>query len=102
MDGSEAETTGTKHSFLSFKFYQQYFDVDTEQVQTRILNSALPKKGCNFIRDHVQPSADLYGPFWICVTLVFVAAIFGNFSHYIESLGDNPQTNDFKLGRFLP
>jgi len=29
--------------------------------------------------------------------LVFVAAIFGNFSQYIDSLGQTPYTNDFKL-----
>ncbi|KAI6194052.1 hypothetical protein M3Y96_01084000 [Aphelenchoides besseyi] len=96
--GVETETTsGNKHHFLSFQFYQQYFDVDTEQVYTRILNSVMPRKNGNFIRDHVQPLPDLYGPFWICVTLVFSAAISANFAHYIESLGKDLYTNDFTL-----
>jgi len=98
VDGSETtETSGTGHSFLSFKFYQQYFDVDTEQVQTRIMNSAFPKKDGNFIRDHLNPTPDLYGPFWIAVTLVFSAAICGNFAHYIDSMGKELYANDFKL-----
>ncbi|KAI6184415.1 hypothetical protein M3Y97_00593800 [Aphelenchoides bicaudatus] len=95
VDGSETETSGNQHSFLSFKFYQQYFDVDTEQVQTRIINSAFPKKGSNFIRDHVQPSPDLYGPLWISITLVFCASICGNFARYIDSLGETKFTSDF-------
>ncbi|KAI6196612.1 hypothetical protein M3Y94_01130300 [Aphelenchoides besseyi] len=101
--GAETETTsGNKHHFLSFQFYQQYFDVDTEQVYTRILNSVVPRKNGNFIRDHVQPLPDLYGPFWICVTLVFSAAISANFAHYIESLGKDLYTNDFTLGALHP
>lgn len=47
---------------MTFNFYQQYFDVDTEQVYARILNSAFPKIGGNFIRDQIQPSPDL----WVC------------------------------------
>ncbi|KAI6226201.1 Protein YIPF [Aphelenchoides fujianensis] len=95
--GAETETAGSKHHFLSFSFYQQYFDVDTEQVYKRILHSVVPKKDGNFIREHVQPVPDLYGPFWIAVTLVFAAAISANFAHYIESLGEDLYTNDFTL-----
>lgn len=110
--GTGAETReGPAHHFLSFKFYQQYFDVDTDQVYARILHSLVPKVGGNFIRDHVQPLPDLYGecptarptlpgPFWICVTLVFFAGICGNFAHYIDSLGENASGNDFRLGEF--
>lgn len=98
VDGSETRTAGNKHSFLSFEFYQQYFDVDTEQVQARVLNSAFPKIGSNFIRDHVQPMPDLYGPFWVVVTLVFCASICANFARYIETLGEASHISDFGLG----
>lgn len=74
--------------------------MDTEQVYTRILNSAFPKKGGNFIRDHVQPSPDLYGPFWISVTLVFCASICGNLARYIDTLGADSSGSDFRLGKF--
>ena len=87
----------TKPHFLSFHFYQRYFDVDTNQVQTRILNSMIPRINSNFITDCIQPVPDLYGPFWICVTLIFSIAIFGNFAHYIQGASRTSADNDFQL-----
>lgn len=50
--------------------------------------------------DHIQPIPDLYGPFWICVTLIFSIAIFGNFAHYIQNTGvSSTYENDFGLGK---
>ncbi|CAD5216688.1 unnamed protein product [Bursaphelenchus xylophilus] len=97
--GSDSQTSVSNagSNFLSLQFYKQYFDVDTDTVQSRILSSFIPKMNGNFIRDNIQPSADLYGPFWISVTLVFFAAICGNFAHYIDSLGDTYTANDFRL-----
>lgn len=88
LDGSSTEALGPKRPhFLSFEFYQRYFDVDTSQVQTRILNSMFPRRNSNFIIDYIQPTPDLYGPFWISITLIFSIAICGNFGHYIQSVG---------------
>ncbi|KAI1720279.1 yip1 domain-containing protein [Ditylenchus destructor] len=88
LDGSSADAVGSKRPhFLSFEFYQRYFDVDTSQVQTRILNSMFPRRNSNFITDYIQPSPDLYGPFWISITLIFSIAICGNFGHYIQNSG---------------
>ncbi|VDD95606.1 unnamed protein product, partial [Enterobius vermicularis] len=89
-----------KNNFFSFKFYQQYFDVDTEQVYVRILNSMIPRFNSNFIIDYIQPSPDLYGPFWVCITLVFMTAICGNLAKYIETSGDvlnESYNSDFRL-----
>ncbi|KAI1718482.1 yip1 domain-containing protein [Ditylenchus destructor] len=88
LDGSSADAVGPKRPhFLSFEFYQRYFDVDSSQVQTRILNSMFPRRNSNFITDYIQPSPDLYGPFWISITLIFSIAICGNFGHYIQNSG---------------
>uniref|UniRef100_A0A915EFK3 Protein YIPF n=1 Tax=Ditylenchus dipsaci TaxID=166011 RepID=A0A915EFK3_9BILA len=96
--GSEATTTDSKKAhFLSFQFYQQYFDVDTTQVQTRILNSMFPKRNSNFLSDFIQPSPDLYGPFWICVTLIFSTAICGNFVRYAQKEPTSTYESDFSL-----
>lgn len=100
----EGDTTFVKTNkatwphFLSFSFYQQYFDVDTVQVQNRIINSLIPRFNSNFIIDHIQPIPDLYGPFWISITLIFSIAIFGNFAHYIQGATDSIVDNDFQLG----
>jgi len=70
------------------------------KVQRRILHSFYPKPGSNFIVDHVQPIPDLYGPFWISVTLIFSMAICGNIANYIQSDGEDRIAfqNDFAFG----
>lgn len=70
--------------FWTFEYYQTWFDVDTKQVGQRILGSMVPKPGKNYLRLHIRPTPDLYGPFWICTTLVFTTAICGNLANYIS------------------
>jgi protein YIPF1/2 len=60
---------------LSLTTYQQYFDVDTVQVVDR-LRRALSVKNEMFFENDMRP--DMYGPFWLCTTLVFVMAAAGN------------------------
>ncbi|OCT56744.1 hypothetical protein XELAEV_18004429mg [Xenopus laevis] len=36
----------------------------------------------NFVRNHLKNSPDLYGPFWICATLVITVTIMGNLGTY--------------------
>nr|XP_033773035.1 protein YIPF1 [Geotrypetes seraphini]XP_033773037.1 protein YIPF1 [Geotrypetes seraphini] len=74
--------------FWTFEYYQTFFDVDTFQVLDRIKGSILPIPGKNFVRLYIRSNPDLYGPFWICATLVFAVAISGNFSNFIKHLGD--------------
>ncbi|XP_072704658.1 protein YIPF2 isoform X2 [Ciconia boyciana] len=71
-------------SFWTFEYYQAFFDVDTRQVLERIKGSVTPLPGKNFVRHHLRNNPDLYGPFWICATLVFALAISGNLSHLTE------------------
>ncbi|KAG7335180.1 hypothetical protein KOW79_001776 [Hemibagrus wyckioides] len=82
--GGEKQTSG----FWTFEYYQSLFDVDTMQVLDRIRGSLLPLPGRNFIKHHIRSHPDLYGPFWICVTLVFSVAISGNLSTFLNHKGD--------------
>uniref|UniRef100_A0AC34QDT6 Protein YIPF n=1 Tax=Panagrolaimus sp. JU765 TaxID=591449 RepID=A0AC34QDT6_9BILA len=84
-------------NIFSFKYYQQYFDVDQDQVQNRLLRALIPNLKSNFITDHIQPMPDLYGPLWICITFIFSTAICGNLAHYIETHGQERYENDFGL-----
>jgi protein YIPF1/2 len=69
--------------FYSIKRYRTYFNVDTDEVLSRIFRAvALFFKG-DFI-DHVGGNPDLYGPFWIASTLVFISAASGNLASYIH------------------
>ncbi|XP_005994230.1 protein YIPF2 isoform X2 [Latimeria chalumnae] len=77
-----------KPSFWTFEYYQTFFDVDTKQVLDRIKGSLLPLPGKNFVRHHLRNNPDLYGPFWICATLVFTVAISGNLSNFLMHKGD--------------
>lgn len=73
--------------FWTFEYYQTFFDVDTYQVLDRIKGSVFPVPGRNFVRLYVRSNPDLYGPFWICATLVFAIAVSGNLSNFFIHLG---------------
>lgn len=78
----------TSAPFWTFEYYQTFFDVDTLEVRERIFGSILPWRGKNFVRLHIRNNPDLYGPFWICATLVFAIAISGNISTFLKHRGD--------------
>ncbi|KAK1799164.1 hypothetical protein P4O66_007411 [Electrophorus voltai] len=82
--GGEKQSIG----FWTFEYYQSFFNVDTVQVLDRIKGSVMPIPGRNFIKHHIRSNPDLYGPFWICVTLVFSVAISGNLSTFLSQMGD--------------
>lgn len=94
-------------SFWSFEFYKQLFDVNTQQITDRIVNSMVPRSGQNYLEAFIKPKADLYGlrilngkhssvfepkyfpgPFWICVTLVFTIAVSRNMASYLQFTED--------------
>lgn len=88
-----AELLGGKKpsgGFWTFEYYQSFFNVDTMQVLDRVKGSVMPVPGRNFIKHHLRSNPDLYGPFWICVTLVFTVAFSGNLSTFLKQSG-NPQ-----------
>lgn len=81
---------GSKPSggFWTFEYYQSFFNVDTVQVLDRVKGSLMPLPGRNFVKHHLKSNPDLYGPFWICTTLVFSVAISGNLSVFLTQMGD--------------
>ncbi|PWA30088.1 hypothetical protein CCH79_00009637, partial [Gambusia affinis] len=88
--------------FWTFEYYQKFFDIETHHVKERILGSLVPWPGKNFIQVHLRKNPDLYGPFWICTTLVFVIAISGNLSTFLRCLGSSnyKYTAEFGKGEF--
>ncbi|CAN9505357.1 unnamed protein product [Ophioblennius macclurei] len=74
--------------FWTFEYYQSFFNVDTMQVLDRVKGSVMPIPGRNFVKHHLKSNPDLYGPFWICTTLVFSVAISGNLSTFLSQMGD--------------
>jgi len=87
----------SKQRFLSFEYYQSFFDVETHHVLSRIQSSILLNWQNNFVKTQLRPNPDLYGPFWIAATLVFAIAINGNFSSLVKKYSENLGKNSSSL-----
>lgn len=77
--GSEepSSSSNSKASVFSLRRHRSHFNVDTADVLSRMRDSIV----CIFRPDFLQrvgSSPDLYGPFWIATTLVFLSAVAGN------------------------
>ncbi|XP_017871764.1 PREDICTED: protein YIPF1 [Drosophila arizonae] len=90
-DGGAAGAGGSARlSFLTIEYYQQFFNVDTYMVLERIANSMIPKRAsANYLRMTIGENPDLYGPFWITITLIFSIAISGNIASYLQQANDS-------------
>ena len=80
-------TENTKSSFLdnimcNMSFLQSYFDIETDDIIKRLMSSLIPCNK-NFIT-LVEKKPDLYGPFWIYTTLIFIVASAGSLTKYIH------------------
>lgn len=86
---AEESTPRSSGGFLCFSldFYKPYFDVDTEDVTSRVLRSCYPFTEHSFF-EVVGDKPDLYGPFWICSTLVFVLAVSSNVASWLNASKD--------------
>lgn len=66
-------------SIFSLQYYLQFFDVDSDQVLTRCIQALNPFDKRPFLSaldaevgGDLAETPDMYGPFWICTTVVFV------------------------------
>ncbi|KAG0695012.1 Protein YIPF1 [Chionoecetes opilio] len=84
-EGKDARALKAGPSFWTFEFYQQFFDVESKQVGDRVLWSMVPKPGVSYLQTYIRPNPDLYGPFWICLTLTFATGITGNLASYLAT-----------------
>ena len=68
---------------LSLDAYRAYFDIDAEDIVKRMKSSMLDFYKPDYFRSEVigthktdaLKGPDLYGPFWITMTLVFFVAV---------------------------
>lgn len=81
----------TKYSLWQVEYYQKYFNVDTSEVLSKIVGSITPSFNQSFFQNKIRPNPDLYGPFWIAITLVFTIAISGNFVSFLQNFGSDYQ-----------
>jgi len=87
--------SGSSKRFLwTLSFYAQFFDVDTNSVLSRCWAALFPR--ANFL-DVLEGNPDLYGPFWIATTVVFILFLGGTISQYLASTGTAHFAYNFKL-----
>lgn len=71
--------------FLSVRFYQPYFDIDTADVVSRISSSIFYcRREENFLVS-MKDKPDAYGPFWIATTLIFIVAVTSHVNSWLSS-----------------
>lgn len=88
----EPEKENENKSFIEkllcvFSFIRPYFKVTFNDVKTRIINSFIPIR--NSFYDIAENRPDLYGPFWIYTTLIYVIAAGGALSYYFTNSANN-------------
>ena len=76
-------------------FLQIYFDLETDDIIQRLIASLIPFNK-NFI-NLVEKKPDLYGPFWIYTTLIFIIASAGSLTKYIQGA-----TQEDYFQKFIP
>lgn len=82
---------------LDIAYYQQYFNVETDDVVARLRCALLAYKGDTIFDQHTE--ADLYGPLWISATVALTLFSVSNLSKFLEAwLHDEAGwTYDFSL-----
>ena len=70
-----------------FNFIRPYFKVTFNDIKDRVKRSFIPIK--NDFLDIAEKNPDLYGPFWIYTTLIYVIAAGGALSYYFTNSANN-------------
>jgi hypothetical protein len=70
-----------------FNFIRPYFKITFNDIVTRIKKSFMPINNSFF--DIAKNNPDLYGPFWIYTTLIYVIAAGGALSYYFTNSANN-------------
>lgn len=79
--GGQGSPSQPWQGYFNILSYRPYFDVDTMDVTNRIKDSLVVN--ADFI-EKTSHNPDMYGPFWICSTLIFVTASLGNFAAFLS------------------
>lgn len=92
---SNASPSSNSKRFLwTISFYAQFFDVDTAEVLRRCISALYPRS--SFL-DILDGNPDLYGPFWLATTVVFILFLTGTISQYLARQDIKNFTYDFRL-----
>jgi hypothetical protein len=79
---SNDDDDASKYPLWNVRRYRPFFNVDTSDVVWRVGSSFLGPFRPDFM-EATMARPDLYGPFWIATTLVFVTAVAGNYAEFL-------------------
>ena len=68
-------------SYISIAFWSEYFDVTQTEILERVTTTMHPS--LMNLGPIIKSKPELYGPFWICSTIVFCLFAFGNLSSFL-------------------
>ncbi|MCJ1223732.1 hypothetical protein MMC12_000375 [Toensbergia leucococca] len=88
------QSQSSKRFLWSLSFYAQYFDVDTAEVLRRCAATLYPRTP---FLDILDGNPDLYGPFWIATTVIFILFLAGTISKYLTIHTGHRFQYDFRL-----
>lgn len=91
---SGSSSSSSKRYLWTLSFYAQFFDVDTSSVLSRCWAALFPR--ANFL-DVLEGNPDLYGPFWIATTVVFILFLGGTISQFLAEHHEKEFVYDFEL-----
>jgi hypothetical protein len=70
-------------SMWHLAYYKPLFDVDSHHILTRTIHALLPRPRAQFF-EVVASNPDLYGPFWVSTTLIFLIGVSGNLAKWLS------------------
>ena len=65
------------------QFIGKYFNVELNDLKLKIKGAIIPFNKSFY--QSIEINADLYGPFWIYTTIIFLIALIGNFTSYFQA-----------------
>ncbi|KAL4510069.1 hypothetical protein ABPG72_010262 [Tetrahymena utriculariae] len=66
---------------FQIEYYQPFFNVTSAEVKNKLINVLIPNKP----EFQSKKNPDLWGPFWVLTTVVFLLCVCGNLSSYISN-----------------
>ena len=61
----------------------KYFNVELNDIKLKLKGAIIPFNKSFY--QSIEVNSDLYGPFWILTTIIFLIALIGNFTSYIHA-----------------
>ncbi|EGC29720.1 hypothetical protein DICPUDRAFT_51115 [Dictyostelium purpureum] len=86
LTSDESGSGEKKYSFYEIPYYRFLFNVDTKEVGFRLMRSMVPIKFSFF--NLIRENPDLYGPFWVLTSLVFIVSVSSNLNDYFHTEKD--------------